>query len=156
MLELELIWFCRSTPAAHAIFMHQTNTRDLFSYIYVQAVDIDDEELNPSRRDAKTMREKAVMYLDLNNIAAGSRNSAGAGCSTMLHFPVATRGHSSQHPVNSFFQGTCKLNLAVNELQVAFWLGNQMSSRGFFSCNYDLFYSVKLTFPVSRKAHHKQ
>ncbi len=46
-------------------------------------------------------------------------------------FQEAVLRHHSEHLANSFSQRICKLNLAVNELQVALGLGKQVSRRKF-------------------------
>jgi hypothetical protein len=55
--------------------------------------------------------------------------------------------HRSEHHANSFSQRLCKLNLALNELQVALGLGKQASRRGSISHNNDLLCSPELIFP---------
>jgi hypothetical protein len=62
-------------------------------------------------------------------------------------FHNAVLRHCSGHLANFFCQRLCKFNLALNELQVAVRLGKQVSRRGFFSRNHDLFYSPELAFP---------
>jgi hypothetical protein len=55
--------------------------------------------------------------------------------------------HRSEHLANSFSQGLCKFNLALNELQVALGLGTHASRRGFISRNNYLLCSLELIFP---------
>jgi hypothetical protein len=82
------------------------------------------------------------MYLILRDIAADARKF-----SWDRMFQDAILRHRSKHLANSFSQRFSKFNLALNELQVSLGLGKQVSRRGFFSRNYDLFYSPELTFP---------
>jgi hypothetical protein len=59
-------------------------------------------------------------------------------------FQDAVLRHCSENLAKSFSQRVCKLNLALNELQVALRRGKQVSRRGFFSCN--TIFSIHLSF----------
>jgi hypothetical protein len=77
------------------------------------------------------------MYLELCDIANCVCKFNWAGCS---------RRRTSSSATKTFSQRVCKFNMALNELQVALWLGKRMSRGGVFSCNYDLFNSPELIF----------
>jgi hypothetical protein len=69
-------------------------------------------------------------------------------------FQEAVLLHNSRHLAYPFSQRLCKLNLAVKELQVTLELGKQMSRRGFFRRQYDVF-NVQCTWLTNRKADHE-